>query len=710
MVFCLCLCLCLYETPLVPCISFWLPSFLVLDRVPLVLAWLLLPFLVSFPFHSFPWLQKPHSDESYVPLSAADMYRVVRLEGVDKAASKDDVEKFFCKEFEGVVKVVESKSRGKASKTNKPHPRWFELTFKDESAAKVFLDKDELKYKERTLKAQLLKDTIQFSRVRWSFNLLFSHNLRMMDCIPMEKGKEDTYIMVYGIGRPTEEELKAYFMGVESEFENIVSVKSVIQNFEDGVGAANGKLLGILVQFENRAALDKFVSLGEIKYKEKVVRYNIISDVNNELREKKVNYQVDDGPTTQELSNRRLIVIRMKENFSPEVEKKIKSIFPEARNVGYCGVDKVAILTFANADIAHKALRNLKDDSDLVAPLNVMPLSKYLEIREKLLEQDAAKIERIKEKYQKIANNTVVVDGNTIKISVPLTKKLEQKVKKEKEKKEAKEKKVEENKELAAAPKITNPILRKRANRGRNAFDTYVGVRGFNQHIRNMGKATDMDVCNYFIHNHKDVTDVKFVNWTSIVFARFKNAEAAERFIGLSYHMFYGIDLALTDVVDFLKKKTDAQKEEVAKVLLNKKFTKNMLEGTGGGAATNGAAIPKTNEKPEMELGGFANKKAGDGIRDLLIENLHLDSEDVGQPKWMKTGDEFKARFAIKMDDNAIGYFVKKWNDLNISVSGETVKAELTVQPPKDRTASKRGRKRPNNLDNKRAKISPEDY
>merc|ERR1712098_772086 len=89
-----------------------------------------------------------------------------------------------------------------------------------------------------------------------------------------------------------------------SEVENIVSVKSVVQNFEDGVGAANGKLLGVLVQFENKAALDKFVSLGEIKYKEKVVRYNILSDVNNELREKKVNYLVDDGPTTQELSNR----------------------------------------------------------------------------------------------------------------------------------------------------------------------------------------------------------------------------------------------------------------------------------------------------------------------------------------------------------------------------------------------------------------------
>merc|ERR1712243_207897 len=111
---------------------------------------------------------------------------------------------------------------------------------------------------------------------------------------------------------------------------------------------------------------------------------------------------------------------------------------------------------------------NLKNDSDLIAPLNVMPLAKYLDIREKLLEQDAAKIQRIKEKYEKIANNTVVVEGNTIKMDVPLTTKLGLKVKKEKEKKEAKEKKVEEKKEVAAAPKITNPILRKRANRGRN--------------------------------------------------------------------------------------------------------------------------------------------------------------------------------------------------------------------------------------------------
>ena len=92
------------------------------------------------------------------------------------------------------------------------------------------------------------------------------------------------------------------------------------------------------------------------------------------------------------------------------------------------------------------------------------------------------------------------------------------------------------------------------------------------------------------------MADVKFFNWTEIVFAKFKNVEAAERFIGLrfaffrnyflistsfSYHMFYGVDLALHDVVEFLKKKSDHQKEEVAKILLNKKFNKSMMEGHG---------------------------------------------------------------------------------------------------------------------------------
>ena len=217
-------------------------------------------------------------------------------------------------------------------------------------------------------------------------------------------------------------------------------------------------------------------------------------------------------------------------------------------------------------------------DSVRVLPSSLLLFTRlfaqYLGIREKILEEETDRMEKTKTKYENIKNSCVSVDGNVIKIGVPLPPKaMEKKVKKEDEKKEVNGTKKKEGKEeVVGKVQPVHPIMRKRTNRGRNAFDIFVGVRGFNQHIRNMGKATDMDVCNYFIHNHKDVADVKFVNWTDIVFAKFKSPEAAERFISLSYHMFYGIDLNLHDVPEFLKKKTDQQKDEVARVLLGKKF------------------------------------------------------------------------------------------------------------------------------------------
>jgi len=99
----------------------------------------------------------------------------------------------------------------------------------------------------------------------------------------------------------------------------------------------------------------------------------------------------------------------------------------------------------------------------------------------------------------------------------------------------------------------------------------------------------------------------------------------------------------------------------------------------------------------------------------MFIENLHLDEEVVSQPKWMKgVGDVFKAKLTIKLEENAIGYLVKKWNDLEISVGDTVVKAEMSGGEVKMETtnggAAKRGRRRPNNPGNKRPKISLEDY
>jgi len=662
-------------------------------------------------------------EEDPADMAAEDLFRVVRVEGFDKKSDKDVVESYFCREYEGVVKVKQAvwKKGGQGQylgggQVNK-HDIGFDITFKDEKSAAAFLEKEELKYKEQSLKTQLLKDLMQTKMIRYQFAMLFFHNLRVQSLIPLEEGKEDSYILVYGIGRPTQEELEEYFLGLESEIENVVAVKTVVQTRGESK-EGKGRVIGVLVQFEDNASLVKFTQLKDVKYKEKVLKYNILKDVvrNNEVRARKMNFMVDDGPTTQQLSDRRVVVLRLKDEFSSDVEKRLKSQFSEAKDVRYCDIDRLTVITFPTEAAAKKAVRNI-GDCDVMKPVNVMLVSKYLEIRQKLLEEESERIEKTKTKYEKCIVTTEL-DGNIIKIrDATEPKVVEKKVKKEQEKKETETKKKEIPAVVVAKPTPVNAAMRKRMNRGPGVFDIYVGVRGFNQHIRNMGKASDMDICNYFIHNHKDVADVKFVNWTDIVFAKFKTTEAAERFLSLSYHMFYGVDLNLHDVPDFLKKKTDQQKEDVSRVLLGKKFNKSMIEG-GNVTVTNGAApakvgVPKT---PEVVLSDFSSKKAGESIRELFVENLHLDDEVVGQPKWIKgDGDGFKAKLIIKMEENAIGYFVKKWNDLEICVEGETVvKAELIGGTPvvaaTNGGAAKRGRKRPNNAGNKKAKISLEDY
>ena len=46
--------------------------------------------------------------------------------------------------------------------------------------------------------------------------------------------------------------------------------------------------------------------------------------------------------------------------------------------------------------------------------------------------------------------------------------------------------------------------------------------------------------------------------------------------------------------------------------------------------------------------------------------------------RWVKgSGGTDKARLHIKLEDSAISYLVKKWNELEINVEGDAVTAEL---------------------------------
>merc|ERR1712096_87025 len=140
-----------------------------------------------------------------------------------------------------------------------------------------------------------------------------------------------------------------------------------------------------------------------------------------------------------------------------------------------------------------------------------------------------------------------------------------------------------------------------------------------------------MDICNYFLHNHKDVTDVKFLNWTEIVFVKFQDVAAAERFLGLTYVLFFGSDLTLNDVESFLKKKNVDQKDEVARVLLGKRFN-DLTNAAKTAVPANGNGTNNGSQTMEVELSMLPAKQ--NDLRNMFISELHLAEGDVGQPSW----------------------------------------------------------------------------
>jgi len=190
---------------------------------------------------------------------------------------------------------------------------------------------------------------------------------------------------------------------------------------------------------------------------------------------------------------------------------------------------------------------------------------------------------------------------------------------------------------------ITNPILRMRANRGENAFDRYVGVEGFNKYSLDVGFK---DLREYFTNNHENVVDIKWVNWTHIMFVRFKTSEAAEKFLSLAYHVFYGVDLTLHDLVEFLRNKNDAQREEIARTLLGRVFEQAMMEGNETEALkTQETSNPLLSMRANRKKNAFDNYVGVEGfnnckntITDLDVCNYfiryHKDVVDVKSFNW----------------------------------------------------------------------------
>ena len=256
-----------------------------------------------------------------------------------------------------------------------------------------------------------------------------------------------------GSGRAKDEEIQEFYVGLESQFEGIVSAKQVLTRRVDDTD--RGRHQGILLTFESEAALAKFTEIENLKYMNTDLKWTLMTEVlkNLEVRSKKVNFAVDDGPTTQQLAERRIILLRLvTDSFNAEVEAKLRAYFPEAKDVRHCGADKMTIVTFPTAAAAKAAL--VKETAcELFKPVMAVLVSEYLEVRGKLMEEEADRLEKTKTKWENIKNSCVKEEGNRIIISDPSpspNKKEDNKKKKEEvPKKEA---------PVAAAAKPAAPV------------------------------------------------------------------------------------------------------------------------------------------------------------------------------------------------------------------------------------------------------------
>ena len=64
------------------------------------------------------------------------------------------------------------------------------------------------------------------------------------------------------------------------------------------------------------------------------------------------------------------------------------------------------------------------------------------------------------------------------------------------------------------------------------------------------------------------------------------------------------------------------------------------------------------------------------------MSKLNLSTKDVGKTVWEEHRDEaigLRAKFNVKIPENAVNHLIKRWNDMEISVEGQDISAKFWV-------------------------------
>lgn len=220
-------------------------------------------------------------------------------------------------------------------------------------------------------------------------------------------------------------------------------------------------------------------------------------------------------------------------------------------------------------------------------------------------------------------------------------------------------------KHVQTQTKIDNKLVSKRKYQvGQSDWDPFVVCSNFVPKDKSLGTPNEDDICKYFIHNHKNVVDVKFPRWNErTAFVKFNSKDAADSFLELDYVMFFGADVGRNIMGQYLKNKTHDQKNEVSMKLLNKPY----VFGT----------VVEEGNPFHIEFSGLSSKN--EVLRNLFVNKLNLAEKDVGKMTWETVSGELKARVNVKVPEAAVHHLIGRWNSMSVSVAGQEVSAEFWV-------------------------------
>ena len=352
----------------------------------------------------------------------------------------------------------------------------------------------------------------------------------------------------------------------------------------------------------------------------------------------------------------------------PMDEDVIKNMFPSAVSITKVKKNGLTVVEFKNANDAKRA------DTETVGLncMSVVMMNKYFEMRKSVLQEPMypRKIKMINEVMEKgdvkieIEDGKIIVEGEE--------RKSPNQPKKDTQKKEVKEVQAKGNgvkgkksmKSAQTQTKIDNKLLSKRRYQvGQSDWDPFVVCSNFVPKDKSLGSPNEDDICKYFIHNHKNVVDVKFPRWNEkTAFIKFNSKEAADSFLELDYVMFFSTELGRNIMGQYLKNKTHDQKNEVSMMLLNKPY----VFGT----------VVEEGNPFHVEFSGL--KSQNEVLRSLFVNKLNLAEKDVGKMTW-DTAGEVKARLNVKVPEAAVNHLIGRWNSMSVSVGGQVVSAEFWV-------------------------------